>query len=160
MRMWTRLNITLALVLLVASCGADDAVSSTVTTRPVTPLETGMSVPADVAEGMRSPNFVLGPAPEDAVQLARVGLADAVAVADEFSGVSDPAVAAFAVYSDSDRQARLVYVLVFEGLELYPIGGGARTGEPEEPGSVTVHHELVVLVDALTGDFISSTTFR
>ena len=153
--MRTRLNITLASVLLVASCGADDGVSSTATTRPDTPLETGMSVPADVAEGMRSLNFVLEPAPEDALQRARVSLADALDIAEEFSGVSDPAVAAFAVYSDSDRQARLVYVLVFEGLELYPMG------EPDEvPGSVTVHHELIVLVDALTGDFISSTTLR
>ena len=122
----------------------------------------GMSVPADVAEGLRSPGVLLEPAPHDAPQLAKVSLVDALAVAEESSvGKWNPAVVAFALFSDSERQGRLVYVLVFRGLDLYPFGGGYYSGEPDEvAGSMTVHHELIVLVDAITGEFISSTTFR
>jgi hypothetical protein len=157
--MRARLIIALALALFVTSCEGDGAPSSTSTTRPATPVETGMSVPADVAEGMRSLDSVLEPAPHDAPQLAKVSLVDAVAAAGV--GERNPAVVAFALFSDSERRGRLVYVLVFEGLTLYPSGGGYHPGEPDEvASSARIHHELVVLVDAITGEFISSTTFR
>jgi hypothetical protein len=157
--MRARLTIALALALLATSCAGDDGLSSTTTTRPATPMETGMSVPADVAEGMRALGSVLEPAPDDAPQLAKVSLVDALAAADV--GEWNPAVVAFALLSDSEHQGRLVYVLVFEGLDLYPLGGGYHSAEPDEvASSVTIHHEQVVLVDAITGEFISSSTFR
>lgn len=138
-----------------------------------TPLEIATSVPADVVEGMQSVGSLLAPAPENAALLAKADLNEALIAAEAAYGMRDPDLVAFAMYSDLVSRAfdessgsaqgpllgtqnRLVYVMVFEGLELYPFGD-ARGGTDAKS---VIHHELIVLIDATTGEFISSTTYR
>lgn len=52
---------------------------------------------------------------------------------------------------------RLVYVVQLSGLDLRPLGG--RDGAPRSPTSAN-HHELVVFVDASSGEFLVATTVR
>ena len=134
---------------------------------PEAPVEMSALVPADVEQGMRGMGFVLEPLPDDMSQFVRVELSGAIAEAERSSvGQQNPSVAALALFWDTasqgnetsagDSAGRVVYVLVFDGLDLYPFGPWSDT--PDD--SPVVHHELVVLVDADTGEFVLSTTFR
>ncbi|MFH1331031.1 MAG: hypothetical protein ABIJ48_10325 [Actinomycetota bacterium] len=117
-------------------------------------------MPDDVAAGMASAGGLLEPAPADALALAKVGIPEALAAAQaQFSSPLTPAFVALALYSSTvtqevGTQDRLVYVFVFDGLDLPPIGPYGGTGP------TTVHHETVMLIDAITGEWILDTTFR
>lgn len=139
--------------------------------------EDAVPVPYDVVAGMEALGVVLEAAPADALKTAQVTSADAVAIAQSFgAGNVEPASVTLARYTDNVSQAidvetgdphgpmlgmtnRLVFVVIFDGLELRPFGAYLSGGENRE-AEAPVHHELVVLIDADTGEFISSTTFR
>ncbi|MBN2113230.1 MAG: hypothetical protein JW785_03785 [Acidimicrobiia bacterium] len=135
------------------------------------PVELAAAVPDDVVAGMGSMGCQLSPAPADASLLAKVGPIEALAAAQaELASKPKPNSAAFALYSDTVTRAvneqgdpygpllgpqkLLVYVFVFDGLELPPSGPYGRTG------TTILHHEIVMLIDASTGEWVLDGTFR
>jgi hypothetical protein len=159
-----RLTFVVTVLLLAASCSQAEDQSSLSTqghtsgVQLSTPMDVARAVSEDVATGMASVGALLEPAPADAMALVGVGLPEAMAAAHaQFSSPLEPASVALALYTDTvshAAQQRLVYVFVFEGLNLPPTGGYGDTSP------TTVHHELVMLIDAVTGQWILDTTFR
>lgn len=157
-----RLGLAVVVLVLAAACSQPEDQSPLSTQGDTsgvhlsTPLDVARAVSDDVATGMASVGALLEPAPADAMAPVGVGLPEAMAAAHaQFSSPLEPASVALALYTDTvshAAQQRLVYVFVFEGLILPPTGGYY------DP--TTVHHELVMLIDAVTGQWILDTTFR
>ncbi len=129
---------------LVASCASDSI--------------PGSSVPPDVMAGLQSTGFLLEPVTAEA---SPAGLLDAESAADAARrtvGYENPEVVALVLLTDPSHHRRLAYVLVFEGLEIPPLGGPRSENPPAN--YLPVNHELVAFIDAANGELIGAVTFR
>jgi hypothetical protein len=100
--------------------------------------------------------------PVDATDEARITSEQALLVARETYTLGKPTASLARLTVDGYHvgdtttplsiEDRLVYVVQLTGLDMAPFGGDASTE--------TIHHELVVFVDAVTGDMLMATTVR
>jgi hypothetical protein len=114
-------------------------------------------IPEPLAVALARHNTILVPA--EAGSAPVIGEDRALAAAREFYSLGTPTVSlgrltveGWHVGDDASTplavEDRLVYVVQLTGLTLYPTEGSE------------IHHEMVVSIDALTGDFVLATTVR
>jgi len=115
--------------------------------------------PAALAAALADHGVTLEPMPGSA---ATVGPSTAVAVAAAEMGGRSPdamylgSLTADSIYVDGKAPHDLpVYAAQFTGLELYP-----NIPYGQSPGTGVVHHEQVVFVDAVSGEYLFAVTVR